>query len=88
MWLSHKGRVDVRLTHEQSRYMDEQLRYARARDVDTTTLDVSGTLYGNRQIAGWRLGHWPITTRWINCSTAPRAKARGNLPAIGWLPLA
>lgn len=55
MWLSHKGRVDVRLTHEQSRYMDEQLRYARARDVDTTTLDVSGTLYGNRQIAGWRL---------------------------------
>lgn len=55
VWLSHKGRIDVRLTHEQSRYVDEQLRYARARDVDTTTLDVSGTLYGNRQIAGWRL---------------------------------
>ncbi|WP_158243784.1 MULTISPECIES: ShlB/FhaC/HecB family hemolysin secretion/activation protein [unclassified Pseudomonas] len=55
LWLSHKGRVDVRLTHEQSRYVDEQLRYARARDVDTTTLDVSGTLYGNRKIAGWRL---------------------------------
>jgi hemolysin activation/secretion protein len=55
LWLSPRGRVDVRLTHEQSGYADEQLRFERKRDVNTTTLDVSGNLYGDRQIVGWRL---------------------------------